>query len=146
VRATCPQNIHLTGWLSDDDYSALVCSANVVVALTTRNHTLLCGAWEALYAGQPLLTSDWPVLRSTFSHGTVFTEATSQAIVAATQLALTQEDQLRAAMQALAADQRQAWARALAEVRALFPESKPSSRQHRLLNLRETGHQSEGSH
>lgn len=124
VRARCPQNVRFTGWLSEADYSALVCRANVVVALTTRDHTLLCGAWEALYAGQPLITSDWPVLRSAFPQGTVFTRATSQEIAAAVHLALTQEDHLRAAMQALAADKRQEWALALAELRALLPDSE----------------------
>ncbi|HEY7418532.1 MAG TPA: hypothetical protein VH593_25370, partial [Ktedonobacteraceae bacterium] len=122
VRAGCPENVRLTGWLSDAEYSELVCRANVVVALTTRNHTLLCGAWEALYTGQPLITSDWPVLRMTFPQGTVFTGAASKEIRAAIHLALAQEDHLRVAMQSLAASKRQAWALAIAELRARIPE------------------------
>ncbi len=121
VRARCPENVRLTGWLCDADYRELVCRANVVVALTTRNHTLLCGAWEALYAGQPLITSDWPVLRLAFPQGTVFTGATASEIAAAIRLALAQEDDLRAAMQSLEAATRQTWALALAELRALIP-------------------------
>ncbi len=126
VRARCPQNVRLTGWLSDADYRELVSRANVVVTLTIRNHTLLCGAWEALYAGQPLITSDWPVLRAAFPQGTVFTGASAQEIAAALDLALAQEHHLRAAMQMLAAEKRQEWALALAELRRLLPESERS--------------------
>jgi hypothetical protein len=124
VRARRPQNVRLTGWLSDTDYSELVCRANVVIVLTTRNHTLLCGAWEALYAGQPLIISDWPVLRMAFPQGTVFTGATPKEIAAAINLALAQEDHLRAAMQSLAADKRQAWALSIAKLRTLIPDTK----------------------
>jgi hypothetical protein len=41
------------------------------MVLTTRNHTLLCGAFEAVSVGTPLITSDWPVLRNHFPLGTV---------------------------------------------------------------------------
>ncbi|HEY7416201.1 MAG TPA: hypothetical protein VH593_13490 [Ktedonobacteraceae bacterium] len=145
VRAGCPENVRLTGWLSDAEYCALVCRANVVVALTTRNHTLLCGAWEALYAGQPLITSDWPVLRMTFPQGTVFTGATSTEIQAAIHLALAQEDHLRVAMQSLAASKRQSWALAIAELRALIPEYENVSRKRPLRDTNEAGQKVEGA-
>jgi len=120
--ASCPPNVCLTGWLSDADYSALIHEARVLVALTTRDHTTLCGAWEALYAGQPLVTSDWPVLRAAFPQGAVFTGATSEELVPAIQLALAQEDALRAAMRALAARKRQMWATSIVQLRQLIPE------------------------
>lgn len=120
--AACPPNVCLTGWLNDADYSALIHQARVLVALTTRDHTTLCGAWEALYAGQPLVTSDWPVLRASFPQGAVFTGATAKEITAAIHLALAQEDSLRAAMQALAASKRQMWATSIVQLRQLIPE------------------------
>ena len=122
LRATCPPNVRLTGWLSDAAYSALIHGANVVVALTTRDHTTLCGAWEALYAGQPLVTSDWPVLRAAFPQGAVFTGAAPGEILAAMQQALAQEDSLRVAMQALSAHKRQIWATSLGQLRQLLPD------------------------
>jgi hypothetical protein len=146
VRARCPQNVRLTGWLSDADYHELVCKANVVVALTTRNHTLLCGAWEALYAGQPLITSDWPVLRMAFPQGTVFTGATAKEIVAAINLALAQEGHLRTAMQSLSASKRQAWTFSLAELRALISENESVSRKSSSLEINEMGQKSERSY
>jgi glycosyltransferase involved in cell wall biosynthesis len=146
VRARCPQNVRLTGWLSDTEYSELVSRANVVVALTTRNHTLLCGAWEALYAGQPFITSDWPVLRAAFPQGTVFTGATSQEIAAAINQALADEDHLRAAMQALAADKRQAWALSIAELLNLIPGYEIASHKSSFLEIGETGDTNERSY
>ncbi|HEY7125719.1 MAG TPA: hypothetical protein VH540_17315 [Ktedonobacterales bacterium] len=146
VRTKCPQNVRLTGWLSDAAYSEIIRGANVVVALTTRDHTLLCGAWEALYAGQPLITSDWPVLRMTFPEGAVFTGATSKEMLAAIQLALAQEDHLRAAMQTLAAEKRQAWALAIAELRALLPEHEDLYRKSTFLETGETGQKNKGRH
>ncbi len=146
VRAARPPNVRLTGWLSDSDYGELVGRANLVVALTTRDHTLLCGAWEALYAGQPLVTSDWPVLRLAFSRGTVFTGASAQEIAAAIHLALAQEDHLRAAMQALAAEKQQAWSRSLAELHALILENKTFSCKKAFLEASEAGRVSERSY
>lgn len=126
LRATlstrCPPNVCLTGWLSDAAYSALIHEAHVVVALTTRDHTTLCGAWEALYAGQPLITSNWPVLRAAFPQGAVFTGAAPEELRAAIQHALAQEDFLRAAMQTLAAHKRQLWATSIGQLRQLLPD------------------------
>lgn len=122
--AACPPNVRLTGWLNDADYGALLRAARVLVALTTRDHTTLCGAWEALYAGQPLVTSDWPVLRGAFPQGAVFTGASAHEITAAIHLALAQEDSLRAAMQTLAARKRQTWATSIVQLRQLIPEGE----------------------
>lgn len=119
VRAACPPNVRLTGWLSETDYSALLQSANVVVCLTTEDHTLLCGAWEALYAGQPLVTSEWPFLREAIPQGAVFTPAISERIAEAIELAINNESQLREAMQALALSKRQAWETSFADLRRL---------------------------
>jgi len=122
LRAICPPNVRLTGWMNDADYRALICRANVVVALTTRDHTLLSGAWEALYTGQPLVTSDWPVLRMAFPQGAIFTRATPEAIERSIRLALAREDQLRSDMQALAAQKRQEWEATFVELRRLVLE------------------------
>ncbi len=43
-----PRNVQLTGFLEDEAYGRLLESADLVVVLTTRDETLLSGAWEAL--------------------------------------------------------------------------------------------------
>ena len=76
-------NVRFTGWLPDPDYEALMLAADVIVSLTTQDHTMQRGGYEAMALEKPLITSDWPVLRQTFSSGTIHVENTAEAIVAA---------------------------------------------------------------
>jgi hypothetical protein len=64
--ADAPPNVRLTGFLSDPEYAQLLAGAAAVVVLTTREDTLLSGAWEALSYRRPLVTSDTAALRTTF--------------------------------------------------------------------------------
>ena len=61
-----PPNVHLTGFLAVEDYAQLLADADLVVVLTTREETLLSGAWEALALGRPLVVSTTAALRSMF--------------------------------------------------------------------------------
>lgn len=70
-RAQLPDNVELTGFLSNPQYGALVSGVDAVVALTTRNHTMLRAAYEAIYQGTPVVVSDWPLLRTAFDEGAV---------------------------------------------------------------------------
>lgn len=65
-----PANVHFTGFLRED-YFALLEAVDVVVCLTTDDHTFQSGANEALWLGKPLITSDWPILRRYFNKGTL---------------------------------------------------------------------------
>jgi glycosyltransferase involved in cell wall biosynthesis len=77
-----PPNLRFTGFLPDEEYYALMERVDAVMCLTTRDHTMQRGACEALSMGRPILTSDWPLLRSYFSAGTVHVDATPGAIAA----------------------------------------------------------------
>ncbi|MGZ4149520.1 MAG: glycosyltransferase family 4 protein [Actinomycetota bacterium] len=65
-----PANVRFTGFLSDEDYRSLMASAGAVMCLTTHDHTMQRGACEALWAGRPIVTSDWELLRDYFDDGT----------------------------------------------------------------------------
>lgn len=71
VRAKMPPNARLTGFLSAPDYGSLLTHADAVMSLTTRDHTMLRGAYEAIYLGTPVVVSDWPLLREAFDAGAV---------------------------------------------------------------------------
>lgn len=71
-----PKNVRLTGFLSDASYGSLVSSADAVMSLTTRDHTMLRGAWEAVYQATPVIVSDWPILQQSFDEGAVHTDNT----------------------------------------------------------------------
>ena len=78
-----PPNVHLTGFLSTEDYGTLLQTADAVLTLTTRDHTMLRGAYEAIYQGTPVIVSDWPLLRTEFPSGAVHVDNTASAIARA---------------------------------------------------------------
>jgi len=77
-----PRNVRLTGFLPDKDYVGLLLASDAVISLTTLDHTMQRGAYEALYLGKPVITSDFDVLRRHFSKGSVHVKNTVESIVA----------------------------------------------------------------
>jgi glycosyltransferase involved in cell wall biosynthesis len=67
-----PPHVELAGFLADDAYVARLRKAAAIVVLTTREDTLLSGAWEALAAGRPLVLSGTTALRETFGDGPAY--------------------------------------------------------------------------
>jgi glycosyltransferase involved in cell wall biosynthesis len=67
-------NFRPTGFLSDAEYFRLLAEADAVAVLTTQPSTLVCGAYEGLAMGKPLLLSGSEVLRRYFSAGAVHLE------------------------------------------------------------------------
>jgi glycosyltransferase involved in cell wall biosynthesis len=114
-----PDNLVLTGFLSVSDYGALLKTADVVLALTTLDHTMLRGAYEAIYQGTPVIISNWPLLRSAFDAGAVHVDNTAAGIMEG----IRTMQQEHAAARAGAAQLRQRkfdrWAATLAELKAM---------------------------
>jgi len=80
LAARLPSNVRLTGFLSTESYGGLLTDADVVLTLTTRDHTMLRGAYEAIYQGTPVIVSDWPLLRDAFPEGAVHVNNTADGI------------------------------------------------------------------
>jgi glycosyltransferase involved in cell wall biosynthesis len=78
--ANLPTNLVLTGYLPRSDYDALLHRADALMVLVKQDFTLLCGAYEAVAVGKPLITSDWPVLRNYFSLGAVYVDNSPEGI------------------------------------------------------------------
>jgi glycosyltransferase involved in cell wall biosynthesis len=74
IRQNLPANIRLTGYLPEKAYLDLMRRADVLMDLTTREDCLVCGAYEAVALGKPLVLSDTKALRSYFHQGAVFTQ------------------------------------------------------------------------
>jgi glycosyltransferase involved in cell wall biosynthesis len=83
LRASLPQNVTLTGFISTPAYGGLLTDADAVMTLTTLDHTMLRGAYEAIYQGTPVIVSDWPILRESFSEGAVHVDNSADAIAEA---------------------------------------------------------------
>jgi len=82
LRANLPPNVSLTGFLSSADYGSLLVHADAVMSLTTRDHTMLRGAYEAIYSSTPVIVSDWPLLKESFDEGAVHVDNRADGIAA----------------------------------------------------------------
>lgn len=69
-----PDNVVLTGFIPEDQFQELLWSCDAVMDLTLRDDCLVCGAYEAVATGKPLLLSDTKALRNYFNRGAVFSK------------------------------------------------------------------------
>lgn len=78
-----PEAVHFTGFLSETDYRDLLFSSDVVMDLTLMEDCLVCGAYEAVALGRPMILSDTRALRAYFSQGAVYADNTPEGIAQA---------------------------------------------------------------
>jgi glycosyltransferase involved in cell wall biosynthesis len=104
-----PKNVTFTDFLSVPHYAGLLKESHAVMVLTTRDHTMQRGAYEAMALGTPIITSDWPLLRNTFSQGSIFVDNSPQSIVAAVRQLQAEWPKFKAAIQALRSMRLAAW-------------------------------------
>ncbi len=71
VLAAKPANVRLTGFLADGEYVGLLLASDAVISLTTLDHTMQRAAYEAVYLGRPVVTSNFDLLRRHFCKGAV---------------------------------------------------------------------------
>jgi len=111
-----PPNMTLTGFLSVAAYGGLLKAADAVMTLTTRDHTMLRGAYEAIYQGTPVIVSDWPLLREAFDEGAEHVDNSAAAIVAAVQRMRSNPEVYRRGASSLRVRKRQHWEGTRAEI------------------------------
>lgn len=78
-----PSNIRLLGWVSKAEYISYFRNAEAILDLTTRDHCLVCGAYEALSLGRPAIISDTAINRKVFPNGFVYTKNDAKGIASA---------------------------------------------------------------
>lgn len=117
-----------TGFLSDAEYFRLLAEADAVAVLTTQASTLVCGAYEGMAMGKPLLLSGSDVLRRYFAAGAVHLENhLPREIAAKLRQLLVRRRELRDSGLVFLELSRRAWrTRHLALQRALAEISRPS--------------------
>jgi glycosyltransferase involved in cell wall biosynthesis len=91
-----PAHLTLTGFLPELEYWTLLASADLAVDLTRRDNCLVCGAYEAVAVGTPLILSDFRPLREYFRRGTVFVANDAEAIRTGILVAIDRLPELRA--------------------------------------------------
>lgn len=75
-----PDNVVLTGFVSENDYHMLLNNAGIIVDLTTREDCLVCGAYEAIAVGKPIILSNTNALRSYFGDAAIYVDNDSASI------------------------------------------------------------------
>ncbi len=108
-QSTASANVTFTGHLPDADYYQLLKSADAVLTLTTRDHTLQQGACEAMWLGRPVITSDWSMLRQYFPQGAVFVENSVESLLAGIATMQAAHEAYRADMIDLSRQKRRDW-------------------------------------
>lgn len=78
-----PPNFVTTGFLSDADYFDRMARCDAVMAITRRPCTLVCGAYEAIALGKPMVLGDTGALRDYFDAGAVYTDSSTSDLVRA---------------------------------------------------------------
>jgi len=109
TREDVPANVILTGFLPTEAYQDLLRSVDAVMVLTTAEENLVCGGYEAVAAGKPLILSDTGALRSYFNRGTVFTKNSPAAIAESITRAVDRVAELTPEIEALREQLTRGW-------------------------------------
>lgn len=95
VLASAPDNVCWLGFVSEQEYWGTMAAVDVVLTLTTQDHTLQCGAYEGVAVGVPLVFADHAAMSSHFHKGVVPTALSSQGLAAALAEAIADNMRLR---------------------------------------------------
>lgn len=96
-----PDNVILTGYLSEKDYIEMLYSVDVIIVLTRLKNCLLCGAYESVAMGKPMVLSDTEALRGYFFMGALYTDNTHTDIAVKINDAILKREHLKREMEIL---------------------------------------------
>ena len=117
-----PVNVILTGYIGESEYVSILHTCDLVIDLTTRQDCLVCGAYEAISAAQPLILSDTPSLRDYFRNCALYTNNSSEDIAEKILYAKRHIDELRTAVAEEKRSINDRWSSLLQEFRRLLAE------------------------
>jgi glycosyltransferase involved in cell wall biosynthesis len=121
LAAKAAANVRFTGFLGELDYWALLRSADAIVDLTLMEDCLVCGSYEGLALGKPMLLSNNSASMEMFGDCAVFTNNTAADIRRALERLRLEHVRLRAAAERKRGELAELWsrsARALGELLA----------------------------
>lgn len=120
-----PSNVRFTGFLSEKDYLRTLQQANLVIDLTEMDNCLVCGAYEAVSLGRPLLTSDTTALRRHFRKGTIYSKHSPEELADSIKSAIQDEKKLEIEMVDLKRELSLEWETSLKDLRKeIFGEAR----------------------
>ena len=75
-----PENITITGFIPDKEYDELLQKSDIIMDFTKLENCMVCGAYEAVAMGKPLITSNTNVLKEYFTKGSLHIDHSPQSI------------------------------------------------------------------
>jgi hypothetical protein len=111
ILAHKPPNVRLMGFLPDAQYVGLLKQCTAVMSLTTLDHTMQRGAYEAAYLARPIITSNFELLRESFPRATVFVDGTPESIAAGVRRMCADTERYSREAIELDRDKRRTWER-----------------------------------
>ncbi len=122
VRREAPPNVTFTGFLAEDDFWSLLRCSDLVMDLTLIDNCLVCGAYEALAVGTPLLLSNNAASVDLFGAAACFTRNDCASIVSSLHDARERVDALRQGVIATRRRLNGSWPTDVAKLRSLLVE------------------------
>jgi len=117
LRARTPANVTFTGFLSELQYWSALRGADLVVDLTLIDNCLVCGAYEALAVGTPLVLSGNAASIDVFAGAARFADNSANGIAQAIREAKVSAAELRAQVYSVRERLRTTWEENAAIVR-----------------------------
>ena len=111
IKAEIPDNVVPMGYLPEEEYLRMISSCDLILDLTTREDCLVCGAYEALGMGKPMLLSDTAVNRAYFRKGVLYTDNSSRDIAEKIQVAMRSIGEMTEAVKELKDELMDGWER-----------------------------------
>ncbi len=113
--ATLPANVTLVGFLDPEHYREAVYDADVVITLTTEPGSVMRAACEAVWAGRPLVVTDWPAGRAAFPYA-LHVDNNAPSLAAAIRRVQSLYEELATAAPAARLEQEDRWEHQLEEL------------------------------
>jgi glycosyltransferase involved in cell wall biosynthesis len=120
LRQQAPANVTFTGFLPEEDYWSLIKNSEIVLDLTLIDQCLVCGGYEALAVGTPLLLSNNKASVELFGEAACYTENTRSSIAAALAATCAKLDTLRQASASVRDRIQNGWVTASNQLRERF--------------------------
>lgn len=86
--------IRILGFISENEFYGHIFTSQMVIDLTDNDNCLVCGAYESLAAGKPIILSNKKALKDYFKGGVIFTENHTEDIIKAVKIAFKQRRSL----------------------------------------------------
>jgi len=109
-----PDNVSFCGFLSEEDYQSTLRSADLLMVLTKNDHTLTCGAYEAVALGKPSVLSNTEAIRGYFTKGAEYCDPSPESISGACLRAIENREQLAQQSVLLRSELQRSWPRTFA--------------------------------